>query len=162
MPVLNVFRMFSRMGGRELNVTSDSAVSLDDMLKRGVREKPDVAAQATRDGNKLCILAWHYHDDDVLGADADVMLELANLPLPMKGARVKRYVIDAEHSNSFTAWKKMGSPAKPTAQQYAELEKTGKLAELNSAEQIKIGESGVGFVMFKLPRQAVTLLVIEP
>ena len=38
----------------------------------------------------------------------------------------------------------------------------GKLAELSSAEQIKIEESGVGLVKFKLPRQAVTLLVIEP
>ena len=74
---------------------------------------------------------------------------------------MKRYVIDAEHSNSYEVWKKMGSPQKPTPQQYAELEKSGKLAELSSAEQIKIGESGVGSVTFKLPRQAVTLLVIE-
>ena len=162
MPVLNVFRMFSRMGGRELSVTSDGAVSLDDMMKGGVRDKPDVAAQATRHGNRLNILAWHYHDDDVLGAEADVTLELANLPQSLRGARVRRFVIDAEHSNAFTAWKKMGSPVKPTAQQYAELEKMGKLAELSSAEQIKIEESGVGFVKFKLPRQAVTLLVIEP
>jgi hypothetical protein len=42
------------------------------------------------------------------------------------------------------------------------LEKSGKLAELNSAEQIKINQSGAGFVTFKLPRQAVTLLLIEP
>ena len=161
MPVLNVFRMFSRMGGRKLSVTSDGAVPLDNMLKRGVREKPDVSAQASRDGNKLSILAWHYHDDDLPGANADVTLEFAGLPSSMKGARVKRYVIDAEHSNSYEVWKKMGSPQKPPPQQYAELEKSGKLAELSSAEQIKIGESGVGSVTFKLPRQAVTLLVIE-
>ena len=36
-PVLNVFRVFSQMGGKQLTVTSDAAITLDDMIRRGVR-----------------------------------------------------------------------------------------------------------------------------
>ena len=161
MPVLNVFRMFSRMSGRELSVTSDGAIKLDDMLKSGVRNAPDIAAQATLDGNKLSVLAWHYHDDDLPGAEAEVTLNLASLPAAFNKARVTRYVIDAEHSNAFTAWKKMGSPQQPTSQQYAALEKAGHLTAVETPEQIRVEENGSGVVSFKLPRQAVTLVVIE-
>jgi len=42
--------------------------------------------------------------------------------------------IDETHSNSFTAWKKMGSPAKPTEEQMAALEKAGKLEMLEPAQ----------------------------
>jgi len=32
---------------------------------------------------------------------------------------VQRYVIDHDHSNAFTAWQNMGTPAQPTPEQYA-------------------------------------------
>src|SRR5262245_28921668 len=68
LPVLNVFRMFSKMSGDRLPAVSDHAVPLDSMLKNGVRGEPDVAALASLDHDKLCVLVWHYHDDDLAGA----------------------------------------------------------------------------------------------
>ncbi len=159
MPVLNVFRMFSQMGGQQLTVTSDAAVSVDDMMRRGVRGDPDVGAQATLSGDKLCVLAWHYHDDDVAGDAAEVSLALAGLPKKFQSARVTRYVIDQEQSNSYTAWQKMGSPQQPTPDQYAQLEQAGKLAAVGTPEAIATTEPGIANFRFQLPRQAVTLLV---
>src|SRR5262249_29791707 len=81
-PVLNVFRMFSRMAAQRVDITSDHAVALDDMIKNGVRgAQPDVAAIASRDanGHRLTVMAWHYHDDDVAGPDADVTLTIDGL-----------------------------------------------------------------------------------
>src|SRR5207253_3525048 len=40
LPVLNVFRMFAKMTGKRVPAESDGAVSLDAMLKAGVRDKP--------------------------------------------------------------------------------------------------------------------------
>src|SRR6187455_449020 len=80
-PVLNVFRMFAMMSGRRLAAESSGAMALEEILRRGVREKPDVAALASLDENKLSVMAWHYHDDDVTGPDAAVELKLASLPL---------------------------------------------------------------------------------
>jgi xylan 1,4-beta-xylosidase len=159
-PVLNVFRMFSQMNGRRLVVTSDGAVPLEAMIKSGVRAQPDVAALASLEGNKLCVLAWHYHDDDVPGPEAEVALALEGLPSGKGGARLQQFQIDADHSNAFTAWQRLGSPQKPTPEQYAQLEKAGRLAALGAPSEVAI-ENGQAVVRLKLPRQAVTLLVFE-
>ncbi len=74
LPVLNVFRMFSKMGGQCISVESDAALSVDQMMRAGVRDRPDVAARASLEGDRLCILLWHYHDDDVPGPAAAVNL----------------------------------------------------------------------------------------
>jgi hypothetical protein len=59
--VLNVFRMFSRMDGQRLRVQSDGAVMLDELLKTGVREKPDVSLLGllTRRAIRLVIQGPH-------------------------------------------------------------------------------------------------------
>ena len=132
-PVLNTFRMFSKMGGQRLSVESDHAVPLDRIVRRGVREQPDVAALASLDGDTLAVMVWHYHDDDVPGPAADIKLALEGLPVQSGTAQIQHFRIDEDHSNAYAAWKQMGSPQQPTDQQYAELEKAGQLAELKDA-----------------------------
>src|SRR3712207_8982671 len=46
-PVLNVFRMFGLMHGDRLKVDSTGALSLDDMVKAGVKGRADINAVAT-------------------------------------------------------------------------------------------------------------------
>ncbi len=53
------------------------------------------------------------------------------------------YRIDQEHSNSFTTWKKMGSPQNPTAEQIAVLEKAGQLEMLGSPQWIKVKDGAL-------------------
>jgi xylan 1,4-beta-xylosidase len=156
-PVLNVFRMFAKMSGQRLAVESDQAVPTDDILKRGVRAKPDVGALASLDEKKLCVLVWHYHDDDVPGPDADVQLLVGDLPLQTGTGAIEHFRIDADHSNAFTAWKQMGSPQQPTPEQYAQLERAGRLAFLGPSESVPIAE-GKATLRFKLPRQGVSLM----
>jgi xylan 1,4-beta-xylosidase len=69
------------------------------------------------------------------------------------------YRIDADHSNSFEEWKRMGSPTAPTDAQYAQLLKSGQLGELAAPETVGV-ENGKAIVHLKLPRQAVSLLVL--
>src|SRR5690242_11141864 len=106
------------------------------MLKDGVRGKPDVAAIASLDQSKLCVLLWHYHDDDVPGATATVTLRITGLPSDVRAARQTHFRIDEERSNAFTAWKRIGSPQTPTAEQYALLEKAGQLDSIADKEAI--------------------------
>ena len=54
----------------------------------------------------------------------------------------------------------MGEPAQPSSGQYAALEKAGQLAEPGVPENLKI-ENAAATVKVKLPRQAVTLLIVE-
>jgi len=156
-PVLNVFRMFQRMTGRRVAVESDGSVSLETILREGVRVRPDVSALASIDRNKLCVLVWHYHDDDVPGPMAAVTVELSGLP---QSPRLVEYRIDEKHTNAFTAWKAMGSPQSPTQEQYVLLEKKGKLTAMGDLQTIQI-TGGLATIPLKLPRQAVSLLVLS-
>ncbi len=157
-PVLNVFRMFSRMEGQRLRVDSDAAVPLEEMLKTGVRGKPDVSALAARSGKRITVFAWHYHDDDVQGADAAITLELQGAPAG--SPKITRTLIDETHSNSFTAWLAMGSPQSPTPDQLQELKEASQLVAVPDQTKLKATD-GQAEISFKLARQGVTLLELE-
>src|SRR5581483_2687498 len=130
------------------------------IIAHNVRGDPDVSALASRDKNTLAVLVWHYHDDDVPGPNAAVSLALDHLPWKRGTATVTRYSIDTDHSNSYEAWKRMSSPQQPTPEQYAQLEKAGKLATVGESQTISI-ENGEATIPIKLPRQAVSLLVLS-
>jgi xylan 1,4-beta-xylosidase len=132
--------MLSLMNGNRINVQSDGASSLESIVKDGVRNRPDVSALASTDGKRIYILSWHYHDDDVAGPVANLEVALNNLPFKSGPLRVREYRIDADHSNAFAVWQKMGSPATPSRSQYAQLEKAGQLA-LVSTERIQVKNS---------------------
>jgi xylan 1,4-beta-xylosidase len=159
-PVLNVFRMFSKMSGDRLAVESDGAIPLDEIVERGVRQRPDVAALASRDSGRLCVLAWHYHDDDLPGPEADVELVVAGLPEAEGDVTIAHYRIDQDHSNAYTLWKRLGSPQSPTPEQYAQLEEAGRLAMLGPAENVPVSGGRVT-IRINLPRQGVSLIVLE-
>lgn len=160
LPVLNVFRMFGKMNGERVQVTSTSDAGLEALMNTGVRDAPDISALAARDADKLTVMAWHYHDDDVSGATATVDLVVRGLPVQSGPVRVSHWRIDETHSNAFTAWKRLGSPARPTPAQYAQLEKAGQLEPLLPIAIVAV-QNGTATVSFDLPRQAVSLLVFE-
>ena len=160
LPVLTVFRMFSRMSGLRVATTSSSEVPLARITAAGVREAPDVAALASLDRSTLAVMIWHYHDDDVAGPDAAVSLTLAGLPAAAAGARVTHYRIDERHSNAYAEWKRMGSPIAPNEQSYQRLLDASRLATVESPSALSI-TNGAGKLDFTLPRQGVSLLVLE-
>jgi xylan 1,4-beta-xylosidase len=160
LPVLNVFRLFAKMGGQRLAVTSSAEVPLTKILQAGVRETPDVAALASREGRQVSIMVWHYHDDDVAGPDAAVELAVTGLGSAAGAATLTHYRIDGNHSNAYAAWQRLGSPLAPNDKQYAELEKAGKLAQVAAPAPITLA-GGTAQLAFSLPRQGVSLLVLE-
>ncbi len=159
LPVLNVFRMFSTLHGQQLTVRSDGEIDLDEILREGVRGRPDVSAVAALADGQLSLLLWHYHDDDVAGPPASVHLTVNGLTVASRQATLTRYAIDAEHSNSFSAWRRMGSPTQPDRDQLAQLEKAGRLAQLGSPEKIRVS-AGTVQLETNLARQAVVLITL--
>src|SRR5439155_4776110 len=135
----------------------ERALPLEEILRNGVRDKPEVSALASLDQRKLSLLVWHYHDDDVSGPDAEVELAVNGVPLKSDEASLRHFRIDEEHSNAFSAWKRMGSPQSPTPEQYKLLEKAGQLAALVAPEKVHV-ENGKVTLKVHLPRQAVSLL----
>ncbi len=154
-PVLNLFRMTGMMRGDRVRTTSSGGVALQTVLAEGVRGKPDVDALAVRSDREISVLAWNYHDDDVPGQEAKVRIDVTGMP----SGRVllRHYMIDETHSNAWTVWKKMGSPQRPSPEQYAALESAGQLEQLGSPQWIVV-KSIETTIDIALPRQAVSLL----
>jgi len=153
-PVLNVFRMLGMMGGRRLLVESSGTIPLEVIRDAGVRGKPDVSAMASRQERALSVLLWNYHDDDLPAPPAEIELMVEGLTSGR--VQLSHYRIDADHSNSYEAWKKMGTPQNPSAAQYARLEKAGGLELLNSPERLQTSNGRVA-LRFILPRQGLSL-----
>jgi xylan 1,4-beta-xylosidase len=159
LPVLNVFRLFSKMGETRISATSSAELSLADITANGVRGRPDIGtlATTTKDG-KVAILVWNYHDDDVAGPDAAIKLSVAGL-----GAGASRNLttwrVDKANANAYTAWQAMGSPQSPTAPQYAVLEKASMLTP-EAAKAVAVS-GGRATIDVTVPRQGVALLVLD-
>jgi xylan 1,4-beta-xylosidase len=159
-PVLNVFRMFGLMQGNRIAVKSNSFYNYQLVRDSSVRlQDPDVNALAAKNNNDATVMVWNYHDENNLNVAASpVSVKVEHLP--SQKVLLTHYRIDQEHSNSYAAWKKMGSPQNPSAEQIAELEKAGQLQLLGSPEWIKI-TNGEAIIRFDLPRQGVSLLKLE-
>ncbi|MEK7407941.1 MAG: beta-xylosidase, partial [Acidobacteriota bacterium] len=65
-----------------------------------------------------------------------------------------------DHSNSYEAWKRMGSPQQPSPEQYAQLEKAARLELLEPPRWI-VAKSNAVTLGFRLPRQGVSLVELR-
>jgi xylan 1,4-beta-xylosidase len=161
--VFNVHRMMAKMRGQRIDALSSADPGVEEIINSGVRRAPDVAALASLDSanGQLAVLVWHYHDEDVTGPDAAVELSFAGLPSGITTAKLAHYRVDEDHSNPYGRWKKLGSPAEPNRAQYTQLEAASQLTLLAGAPTSLAATSGSATLEFPLPRQAVSLLVLE-
>ncbi|MEO9131188.1 MAG: beta-xylosidase [Sphingomonas sp.] len=163
MPVINVFKMLSRMDGNYVSAVSDHQRPLDAVIQSGVRGEPDIGTVANFGGKALTVMVWHYHDDDLPGPDAAIHLELRHLPAALaRGAKVIHYQIDHGHSNSYAAWQAMGSPIAPTTDQRATLIKAAELDPIDDLPGTIRPAGSASQLDFTLPRQGVALIEIVP
>ena len=133
-PVLNVFRMMGKISGERLALNGNGI--------------------ASRGAHDISVMAWNYGDDETSVKPQSVQLRVTGIPNGW--VNIRRFVIDREHSNAWTAWKQMGSPQRPTAQQYADLEKAGKLEE-STAERVET-RNGELATTVEMPGESVTLI----
>tara|TARA_R110002049_G_scaffold308721_3_gene513681 strand:+ start:25755 stop:27458 length:1704 start_codon:yes stop_codon:yes gene_type:complete len=157
-PVLNVFRMFGMMEGNRIKVNQENLdYSFIKVRNESVRGKsPDINALASKSENSISIMVWNYHDDN----DLDVPSSLVNLiinNIPSEKVFMNHYRVDQELSNSYTLWKEMGSPQKPTKIQIENLEKAGQL-QLYTSPKWKKMNNGKTTIELDLPRQAISLI----
>ena len=157
-PVLNVFRMMGMMQGKRVAVKAENGLNAADIIANGVKGKADVNAIASIEGNKISIMVWNYHDDDLSAPPSPITLTINGVGSDK--VLMHHYRVDEAFSNSFTAWKKMGSPKKVDAEQFKTLERSGELQMLHSPEW-KRAEGGKAVVSFELPRQGVSLIQLS-
>lgn len=163
LPVFNVHRMMAKMSGQRIDAVSTGDLGVEEIIRAGVRGAQDVAAISSLNPAKkeIAVLVWNYHDDDVPGPVAAVDLAVAGLPAGVTQVKLVHYRVDEDHSNTFTAWRKLGSPGTPNRQQYNQLEAAAQLGLLENAPATVAVADGATTLKFTLPRQAVSLLVFQ-
>ena len=159
-PVLNVFRMAALMSGERAMTSSSGQVPLDEILSKGVTQTPDVDSIATKSDHEAAVMLWNYHDDDRPAPSAEVQVTIAGIPSGVMKVLLEHYRIDDAHSNSYSAWKAMGSPQTPTPEQYARLKEAGQLELLSAPQWLDVSDGKVTIGM-NLPRQATSLMRIK-
>jgi xylan 1,4-beta-xylosidase len=96
--------------------------------------------------------------DDLPASPREV--DITGLPEGVAQAKLTEWRIDQNHSNAYTAWKKMGSPQQPSPDQYAQLEKAGQLQLLTPEKRVPVANGRVSLT-FQLPRQGVSLIELK-
>ncbi len=159
-PVLNLFRMLSRLGTRRVKLQSTR--DPDPLTFRdstGTEEGPEIDGWAACDGKgNLQVLLYCHHDDWDRQETFDIDLELENFDRDGE-VSVAHYRIDREHSNAYTEWERLGGPEWPTEEQRkAMLDRSGlELMEPPFRIMIRDGKLGLHF---SLPTHGISLLEI--
>lgn len=166
-PVMGVFRMLGMMGGRPGDVSRRVGITygpgfdipLDSLLRSSVHgPQPDIHALASETGHSANVLLWNYHDDETKRDTVTVSLILKHIPADR--VEVLEYRIDRDHSNAYEAWKRMGSPAAPSPEQYALLEQAGQLQLMEAPVPVPV--SGASLTLdVSLPAQGACFVRVE-
>jgi xylan 1,4-beta-xylosidase len=157
-PVLSVFRMLGMMTGERAAAVSSGAASLESLLAAGAKAAPDVHAMASMDAHSAAVLVSNYHDSAKAGPAAPIDLAISGLP---RGRMmVQHFRVDDRYSNSYEAWKRMGSPAQPSAEQYTQLEAAGQLQSVESPRWANVVDGRLR-LNFDLPLHGVSLILVS-
>ncbi|GAC1630351.1 MAG: beta-xylosidase [Candidatus Acidiferrum sp.] len=154
-PVLNAFRMFGMLGGQRVRLTSDAAAERMAVLHPNDMKIEGVDGLATKREREIDVMVWNYAEEDVAGRARKVEIEVAGFPATVRSADLEEFRVDGDRSNSFTAWKKIGSPQKPSAEEYAGLEKAGTLERVDVKRVT--AEQGNWKLTTELPQEGIAL-----
>jgi hypothetical protein len=149
-PAFNAFRLLHLLGDTQVSVTGGTTGD-------GVNAVATLSAA----GDRLQILVYHH----VGGGRADstassvVSLNVRGLSRFPGSPRVRHYVIDRNHANSYTAWVAMQKPKQPTQQQWAALRDAAELCYYETTAEAT-GDSWV--LTFPQNVYSVSLLEIGP
>jgi xylan 1,4-beta-xylosidase len=150
--VLNVFRMYGKMGGDWVKTESSGEMTAEEIIRDGVRARDDVGAIATRGEHEVDVMVWNYSDEDVAAGAKEIAMKVDGLP--KASVRVEEFRMDEGHSNAYGVWKGMGSPEKLTEGQRTELEKVSGLARMGMVRDAVVKDGKVDLRM-ALPRSGV-------
>ena len=160
-PVLNVFRLLSRLGGTRLGLTSGPACSPSG---RGggvdASSAPDVSGiAATNELGVIQVFLVSHHDDWDVHGSTEVTIRVSGLVHGREYAvRCRR--IDDRHGNAHTAWVEMGSPQPPSLAERARLREASRL--VTEDLDCVVGDHGWTDLSLTMRAHSVCLVTLAP
>ena len=161
-PVLNALRLLSRLGSARCAVACDA--SRDPLASEAgdaPGDPPDVSGLAAMDARGTAqVLLVSHHDDWDVSAPTTVKITLSGLE-PGRSYDIRSYAVDELRGNAHTAWRQMGEPQQPTAEQRGTMVRASRLLPQRIG-QTTADEGGRIEVETMLPAHCVVLLEFAP
>src|ERR671932_561597 len=162
-PILNLFRMYAKLGRQELlfeSTGTQDPLSYDDRWGRGT--PPEISGFATLTGNQSVeVLIYNHHDDWNEQGEYAVDLAVENLPFEAQELVLRHYRIDRSHSNAYPEWVRQGKPMYPAPGQQAAIQARAGLELVEPPRRLTL-TAGKVQVTFTLPVHSISLLVLAP
>jgi len=171
-PLFNAYVLLSRLGDRRLQATCRDP---------GFGEKFGCLPTAWGDGpgdgpgRPLAIMVWNFEDGMEDGINTrELKVRLDGLPAPGEDPgragdrgkektsryRLVHYRIDADHSSAYRAWRAIGSPPRPDAEQIRSIRAAEGLELAEPVREVHLGTSLE--LTVTLPLHGVSLLLLVP
>ena len=161
LPVFAAFKLLGRLQGDRLPLSSSAALAVEDVVAGGVKSAPLVDGMASREQGTVRVLLWSYQDAIVAGAPTPVRLSV-QLPAELGGrVHVTELRVDEAHGNVFNAWRSLGSPPAPDAEQLSTLRQRMSAAPVLPDQTLPVAADGSVTIELNLTNFSVSLLTIE-
>jgi len=120
-PVFNAFKLLHKLGSYTL--TCSGGTTSD-----GV----NAAATISATNDTIDVLVYDHYNGGTASATTADNVQLTVSGIPFANARVEHWVVDHTHSNAYTAWTGMQSPAQPISSQWTTLANAAQLQHYDS------------------------------
>jgi xylan 1,4-beta-xylosidase len=126
-PSFNAFKLLHRLKDYKISCTGGTTAS------PGVNVIGTISAA----NDTICVMVYSHVDNTSGNAStADNVTLNITMPSGWTSARMEHWVIDQTHSNSYRAWRGLGSPLNPTADQWTTIAVAANLAHYDSVATV--------------------------
>jgi xylan 1,4-beta-xylosidase len=160
--VMNLFRLFARLGSQLLRLESSRAQRPEQYGDYwGTGAGAEINGWATLTGSSSLEVLLYCHEDTWETAGA-YPVELSVDNPPFKGPyTITHYRIDGTHSNAYAEWARQGRPDYPAGGQYDAIKARAGLELLEPVQTLPLLDGRVK-ISFNMPVKSVSLIVAEP
>lgn len=157
-PVYNAFVMLSKLGKTRLALTSSC---IDENVSYPNYDFPVDGLATQKDNSSVEIMFWNFDENPKAKGEKDVTLEVNNIPFDTETVQMEHYRIDEEYSNSYTAWKNVGSPQDSTQEWLQTIKRKENLEQIEFVRNWGL-ERTTFRKEFRLPIPSVSLVILKP
>jgi xylan 1,4-beta-xylosidase len=159
--VLNLFRLYAKLGGQRVKLISSKAQSpLEYADDHGSGQGAEIDGWAAVTGTGSLEVLLYCHEDTWNEQDEyAVSFTAANLPFGGP-VNVTHYRIDREHSNAYAEWVRQGRPDYPQAGQYDAIKARDGLELLHPPHRCEQADGKIS-LEFTMPVKSVSLISIS-
>ncbi|MBN9387927.1 MAG: glycoside hydrolase [Chloroflexi bacterium] len=160
-PIVPGLQILGKLGSEKIRVETSAGAN---PLSEDFSDQTQVVDGLAAKGNEKCsVVVWNHADDWTTEGSRTVELHLENLPYTAgQQIELKHWRIDADHSNAYTEWVKLGRPEGPDEEQLAQLRKSQQLALLEQPSTVTVEQTGSLKISFELPLHGMSLVELTP